>query len=110
MLWRHIHERILIMSALTVNSQPAPSSPLKALVHRHPLLSFFVIAFAGAWLAVVPLLLARNGFGLLPITLPDQLFTALGTLTGPMLAAITVTAILSGKAGVWQLLRRCLEW
>lgn len=54
-----------------------------------------------------------NGLGLLPFTLPDiALFAAfiLGTVAGPALASLTVTAITSGKAGVGHLLRRCVQW
>ena len=57
------------MSTLGARSQAATSSPLKHLIRSHPLIAFFVIAFAGAWIVFLPLLLARNGLGLLPFSL-----------------------------------------
>src|SRR5882757_5762201 len=58
--------------------------------HRHPLLFFFLIAFAGAWLLELPVVLSRTGTGLLPYTLPRVvvlLAIAAATFTGPMLSA-----------------------
>ena len=101
------------MSTLTTTSQPATSSPLRRLISDHPLVAYFVIAFAGTWLCEVPLLLAKNGFGLLPFTISDIGFTLLGglaTLCGPTLAALTVTAATSGKVGVGKFLRRFVQW
>ena len=57
------------MSTIATTSQPATSSSLKRLLTDHPLVTFFVIAFAGAWIVFLPLLLARNGLGLLPFSL-----------------------------------------
>ena len=103
------------MSTIATGSQPATSSPLKRLISGHPLLAYFVIAFAGTWLFFLPFVLSRNvnGLGLLPFTIPDiALFAAfiLGTLAGPALASLAVTAVTSGKAGVGLLLRRCVRW
>jgi len=67
----------------------------------HPLVAYFVIAFAGTWLFEPPLLLAKNGVGLLPFTIPDIGMTLLGTLAtlcGPTLGALTVTAATSNGA------------
>ncbi len=103
------------MSINTTTSQPAASSALKRLIIRHPLVAYFVIAFAGTWAFLVPFALSRNvnGLGLLPFTLPDIAFLiafVLGTLAGPALASLTVTAVTSGKTGVGRLLRRCVQW
>lgn len=102
------------MPELNTTSQPATSSPLKRLITRHPLVAYFIIAFAGTWLVIVPLLLARNGFGLLPFTIPDSvaLLIVVGpaAFAGPTLAAFTVTAATAGKAGVRQFLRRYVQW
>ena len=103
------------MSTITTTSHPATSSPLRRLISQHPLLSFFVIAFGGAWLTALPVLLARNGLGLLPLTLPMQVLPGLdlltlGAFTGPTLAAIIVTAATSGATGLRQLLRRIVQW
>jgi membrane protease YdiL (CAAX protease family) len=105
------------MSTITTMSQPATSSPLRRLIIRHPLLAFFVITFAGTWIVTLPLVLAQNGLGLLPYTIPavgpypvSYYFGALGAIAGPTLASLTVTAITTGKAGVRQLLQRYVLW
>jgi CAAX protease family protein len=105
------------MSTITTTSPSATSSPLRRLIKRHPLVAFFVLAFAGAWLPFLPLLLSRSGFGLLPLTLPVgdlipglPLFTTIFAFTGPTLAAFIVTAATSGAAGLRQLLRRIVQW
>src|SRR5438128_12308218 len=103
------------MSTIATPSQPATSSPLKRLIRSHPLMAYFVIAFAGTWAFLLPFALSRNvnGLGLLPFTLPDIAFLiafVLGTLAGPALASLAVTAITSGKAGLGLLLRRCVQW
>jgi membrane protease YdiL (CAAX protease family) len=83
----------------------------------HPLLAFFVIAFAGEWIVNLPLVLAQNGLSLLPYTIPQvgpypvsYYFATLGAIAGLTLAAFLVTAITTGKTGVRQLLRRYVLW
>ncbi len=105
------------MSTITTTTQPATSSPLKRLIIDHPLVTFFVIAFGGAWIIWLPLILAQNGLGLFPYTIPDlpfypqsYWFAALSAVMGPTLAAFSVTAVISGKAGVQQMLRRYTLW
>jgi uncharacterized protein len=105
------------MSTTTTTSQPAMSSPLKRLITQHPLLAFFAIAFAGSWIVTLPLVLAQNGLGLFPYTIPavgpyplSYYFAALAAIAGPTLASLTVTAIITGKAGMRQLLRRYVLW
>ena len=98
------------MSTLTATAQPAPGSSLKRLVARHPLVSYFVLAFAGAWIFQIPLLLAQNGFGFLPWTLPTDLFTIPAVIVGPFLAALVVAAVADGRAGLQQLLRAYGRW
>lgn len=105
------------MPTITTTSQAAKSSPLKRLITRHPLIAFFVLAFAGTWLAFLPLVLAQNGLSLFPYTIPEigpyppsYWFGALGAILGPSLASFTVTAITARKAGVRQLLRRYVIW
>ena len=98
------------MSTITTPSQSATSSSLRRLIKHHPLASFFVLAFAGAWITFPPLLLSRNGLGLLPLTLPVDPFQTIGAFAGPTLAAVIVTAATSGAAGLRQLLRRIVQW
>src|SRR5215469_11399003 len=110
-------ERSPTMSTTTTTSQPAMSSPLKRLIKDHPLLAFFVITFAGEWIVMLPLILAQNGLGLLPYTVPQvgpypvsYYFSTLAAIAGPTLATFLVTAITTGRAGVRQLLRRYVLW
>ena len=103
------------MSSIVTTSQPATSSLLKRLIRGHPLVAYFVIAFAGTWAFLLPFALSRNvnGLGLLPFTLPDIAFLiafVLGTAAGAALASLAVTAVTSGKAGLGLLLRRCVQW
>jgi membrane protease YdiL (CAAX protease family) len=104
------------MSTITTTS-PETTAPLTHLIRRYPLIAFFVIAFAGAWIVSLPLVLAQNGLGLLPYTLPEvgpypmsYYFVALASIAGPTLASFAVTAITTGKAGVRQLLLRYVLW
>src|SRR5438067_892733 len=102
------------MTTIATTSQPATSS-LKRLIIGHPLLAYFVIAFAGSWASLLPFALSRgvNGLGLLPYRLPDSTFYIGGvlfTFAGPALASLVVTAIITGRAGMGQLLRRCVQW
>ena len=80
------------------------------LVARHPLAAYFALAFAGAWLAVLPLILSQTGLGPFPLTLPALPFVMLGAPTGPGLDAVLVTAATAGRAGVRALPRRCVRW
>jgi hypothetical protein len=43
---------------------------IRALLASHPLVSFFVLAFAGTWLTELPYVLSEDGSGLLPFSSP----------------------------------------
>ncbi len=102
------------MSAFNEAVQPARPRSLRGLLRRHPLASYFVLAFAGTWLVLLLPLLGGNGLGLLPYTLPDVatmlLFVLVSTFCGPTLAAYIVTAAESGKPGVRAFMRRYAIW
>jgi membrane protease YdiL (CAAX protease family) len=90
---------------------PSPTASLRAVVRRHPLTAYFLIAYLGCWLLVVPLVFSQRGLQVL--TIPDSLALALfvaPAYTGPLLAAVLVTAATDGRAGVGQLLRRMVQW
>ena len=104
------------MSTITTTS-PQTASPLTRLIRRHPVIAFFVIAFAGEWIVTLPLVLAQNGLGLFPYTVPAlgpispaYWLTIPAAIAGPTLASFIVTAVTTGKAGVQQLLRRYVVW
>jgi uncharacterized protein len=71
-------------------------SAILDLVKRHPLVTFFILAYALSWWAWI--LYALGLFGG-----PIASF-------GPFLAALVVLALTEGKAGVWGLLRRMVRW
>ena len=90
-----------------------PDDARPGVLAAHPLVSFFVIAFAGAWVVEAPVVLSRTGTGLLPYTLPPLvvlLAIAGATFTGPTLAAFVMVRVTEGKAGPKRLLRRYVQW
>ncbi len=72
------------------------------LLRRHPLISFFVLAYAISWTYVLVFLVVWP--------LPDTIVTDTPELLGPVVAGFVMTAVVSGKAGVRQLLRRFVLW
>jgi membrane protease YdiL (CAAX protease family) len=74
-------------------------------IRRHPLIAFFILAFAFAWSILIPLALSSYGLVAKP---PDVLLLVMGY--GPTLAAIAVSLVLGGRAEVGRLLRRLLIW
>jgi uncharacterized protein len=62
---------------------------MSALIRRHPLVAFFVLAFAITW--------APTPFGI---------FMA----AGPLLAAIVITAVVDGRRGLRELVSRMIRW
>jgi membrane protease YdiL (CAAX protease family) len=62
---------------------------------------------------MLPILLGKNGLGLLGYTLPFPVLALLfiaSTYAGPTMAGLVVTGITSGKAGIHRLLRRYIQW
>lgn len=91
-------------------SAPAPTG-LTAAIRRHPLIAYFLIAFAGTWILFVPILLSPRGFGLIP--LPDAIAFILflvSTYAGPFLAAYLTTRAVDGQQGVRAWFQRMLHW
>ena len=78
----------------------------KAFVKRNPLLSMYVLLFVLAWPVLVSQALYSQGI------ISVQLPMILGILTGwaPGVAAIAVTGIVAGRAGVRELLGRFRIW
>jgi len=76
------------------------------LVRSSPLLLFFVLAFAFTWASWVPRALDSRGW--LDVTVPDAIVVIGGY--GPALAAVFVTALTRGRAGLRDLGRRLLLW
>jgi uncharacterized protein len=82
-------------------------------IRRHPLVAYFVLAFAGTWLAIAPLVLGQDGSGLLAYHLPGWLYLLIyvfSAYTGPALAAYLVIRTEHGTPGVRAWLRRFVQW
>jgi uncharacterized protein len=69
--------------------------PISA-IKRHPLIAFFVLAYALTWWASILYAVYPNPFPVFPY--------------GPFLAAIIVTGLTLGRAGLRRLLRRIVLW
>ena len=78
-------------------------------LRRHPLLSYFVMAYSFSWLAWVPYILSLDGLGLLPVHL-TQLGTLPGAYLGPLLSGFLMTGATEGKPGIRRLRSRFLLW
>ena len=99
------------MTTSVVGTRPDDARP--GVLAGHPLLSFFVIAFAGAWVVELPVVLSRTGLGLLPYTLPPVaviLMIAGATFTGPTVSAFVMARVTEGREGPRRLLRRYVQW
>jgi uncharacterized protein len=79
---------------------------------RHPLVSYFLIAFAWSWALLLSVVLSKEGLGLLPYGVSPALadLIAPASLLGPSLAALIVTGTTEGGAGIGRLLRRIVRW
>jgi uncharacterized protein len=99
------------MSLSDTSARTAPTQ--SSLLARHPLISFFVMAYAFSWIVWSPWVLGEDGAGLLPIDISQTAsgyLNAAAILAGPTLAAFIMTAITEGRAGVRRLLRRIVLW
>jgi len=86
-------------------------SGFKAFAKRHPLTTYFALAYALTWIFVIPIMLSQRGLGL--INLPDSLllvFLLVSTYSGPLPAALIMTSILEGREGRRRLWRRVFQW
>lgn len=80
----------------------------KSFTNRFPLITFFLLAFAGTWLVLSPWVFDTLGW----IDIPDELgiiLFILSTFTGPFFAAFYVTEKLEGKEGKKNLWRRIFQ-
>src|SRR5687768_17024876 len=101
----------MIMATIT-HTRPAPAdSGIQRIIVGHPLTAYFVLAFGLMWVFALPRALSRNqGSGVLPYDLSDTLGNVLfllATFSGPTVAALIVTGMTEGRAGVRRLLKRC---
>lgn len=82
------------------------------LVHRRPVLAFFVLAYLGSWLGWSPWWLSESGIGVLPLRLPFEaiaIVNQVGLFAGPFAAALLVTRILDGPGSPRAFLARAFS-
>jgi membrane protease YdiL (CAAX protease family) len=77
-----------------------------ALIARHPLAGFTVIAYAISWLCWLPLLADRQDW----VSWSASTYLHLMGGLGPAVAALVVTAVVAGRRGVSDILGRALAW
>src|SRR5919197_3623438 len=70
---------------------------ITSIIKRHPLVTFFILAFALTWAAMMAWI-AGGGEDIPWFTF------------GPMITALIVTAIVSGKSGLKVLLHKQVQW
>ena len=93
----------------------SPVSSSRGILTRRPLVSYFILAYAGSWIPLLPVVLSsdKSSLGLFPCTVPFvavALLFLVGSFTGPTLAAFIMTSRESGRTGIRQLLRRYVQW
>ncbi len=97
----------------SANTSERPATARTGLLTQQPLLSYFLLAYAGTWVVTVPFALSANGVGLLPFGIPNGsvfFVSAVWVFLGPTLAAFVVTGVTQGRTGVRRLLRRYVLW
>lgn len=98
------------MSTMTSSTKAVQQVETRGWIQRHPLVAYFLIAFAGAWALVIPLAMS-TGFNMFPM--PDPLLMLLFVISaypGPFLAALVVTRAVEGKEGVRRLWKRVFQF
>src|SRR5215218_11228303 len=76
-----------------------------SLVRRHPLITFFVLTYALAWILWLPLVVLQDTIP----AVPGLVLVLLGSNV-PSLLAIVLTALLLGRGALRKLLGRLLIW
>jgi len=93
--------------------RPETAVPRRAgLVGSHPLLSFYVLAFAISWGAIlIAVGLGPGGFSATPQQLQVAIpYAVPAMLAGPGIAGLSLTVVLYGRAGFHDLRTRLLTW
>lgn len=93
---------------MTAVADPKSRSEARGLLllQRHPLATFFVLAYAISWAFMFPV--AASAQGLVSWQIPFSIYY-LGSF-GPMLSALAVTGLTTGASGIRALLGRIAKW
>jgi hypothetical protein len=73
---------------------------------KHPLLTFFMLAYALSWMVEIPLALKVQG--VIQVKIPFSLHYL--AAYGPMLSALIVTGVTGGIGGLRELWERMTRW
>jgi CAAX protease family protein len=92
-------------SKVSGQATTAASSSLRQVMRKHPLLFFFVMAYAFSWIMALPYVLSSWGI----VKGDYTLLFDLEQWAGPALAAIIMTGITQGKAGLRRLRNRAKQ-
>lgn len=79
---------------------------MSAWVKKHPLLAYFILAYAISWGVELPLIAVQQGWTDLPIPFAIHYLVAYG----PMVASILVTWLSAGSDGLKELCGRVTKW
>lgn len=82
------------------------------LLVRYPLISYFVLAYAGSWLVWGLFVFSREGAGVLPFNspMPFLMTVSLGIFLGPSLSAFIIIGFTEGRVGVRRFLYQIVLW
>ena len=84
---------------------------IKAFVKRHPLLSFYALAFAITWGGLIMVVGGPSEIlGTLQLLGKRLALVMLAWLAGPSVASILMTGVVHGRAGLRDLLTRVTRW
>src|ERR671910_1187490 len=84
---------------------------IKAFVERHPLLSFYALAFAITWGGLIMVVSGPSEIlGTRELLGRRFALVMLAWLAGPSVAGILMTGLLHGRAGLRDLLTRVTRW
>jgi len=75
-------------------------------VKQNDLVLYFILAYALSWSVFIPIALSANG--LIPVEIPLA-YHYLGSF-GPMVAAVIVISLTTGKQGLHSLFERLIKW
>lgn len=84
---------------------------IKSFAQKHPLLCFYLLTFAISWGSVFVIAGGQDGFPASEEKLQKLLpFIVFGLASGPVIAGIVMTALISGKAGLRRILSCFVTW
>jgi membrane protease YdiL (CAAX protease family) len=86
---------------------------IKPIIERHPLVSYFAIAYGITW-GAISIFLGSKGFQFTSLEVQDAsilfVIVFVAMLLGPSIAGLVLTAALDGRSGLRQLWTRMRRW